>query len=301
MSKLKLYATSYKLNKGSTVRCDDTLFLAVMAEALKNSHETYADYVRSVLAAVCLDRTYGDISQQGKLIEGNAYYTESDIRVYESQIETLKNQLVDCAEELKSRDISYQKLREQDQSEMARLKAQNQNQSWEEFIDSAKSQPPQTQPPTQFIAGINQNQAATNPFQAGLDLSERGTNQPVAEIVPIDMVELINENFLEVIGNQLVVEYFNQQNKLNQSFGISGFSGTFKVVEEIPNSLLEHYPLVVYWKKQVGQFENAVVNATEALFEKDNVVQQVTRNEQLALVTLTKREQMLWWLITHFG
>ena len=47
------------------------------------------------------------------------------------------------------------------------------------------------------------------------------------------MVELINENFLEVIGNKLVIEYFNQQNKLNQSFGISGFSGTFKVVEEI--------------------------------------------------------------------
>jgi len=129
MSKLKLYATSHKLNKGSTVRCDDTLFLAVMAEVVKNSHETYADYVRSVLAAVCLDRTYGDISQQGKLIEGNAYYTESDIRVYESQIETLKNQLVDCAEELKSRDISYQNLREQDRSEIARLKAQNQNQN----------------------------------------------------------------------------------------------------------------------------------------------------------------------------
>jgi len=137
-------------------------------------------------------------------------------------------------------------------------------------------------------------------FQAGLDLSERGTNQPVPEIVPIDMVELINENFLEVVGNKLVIEYFNQQNKLNQSFGISGFSGTFKVVEEIPNSLLEHHPLVVYWKKQVGQFENAVVNATEAFFEKDNTVQQMTRNEQLALVALTKREQMLWWLITHF-
>ena len=44
----------------------------------------------------------------------------------------------------------------------------NQNQSWEEFIDSAKSQPPQTQPPTQFIAGINQNQAGTNLFQAGV-------------------------------------------------------------------------------------------------------------------------------------
>ena len=107
------------------------------------------------------------------------------------------------------------------------------------------------------------------------------------------MVELINENFLEVVGNQLVIEYFNQQSKLNQSFGISGFSGTFKVVEEIPNSLLEHHPLVVYWKKQVGQFENAVVNATEAFFEKDNAVQQMTHNEQLALVALTKGEQML--------
>ena len=32
------------------------------------------------------------------------------------------------------------------------------------------------------------------------------------------MVELINENFLEVIGNKLVIEYFNQQNKLNQSW-----------------------------------------------------------------------------------
>ena len=84
-------------------------------------------------------------------------------------------------------------------------------------------------------------------FQAGLELSERGTNQPVPEVVQVDMVELINENFLEVVGNHLVIEYFNQQNKLNQSFGISGFSGTFKVIEEIPNSLLEHHPLVVYW------------------------------------------------------
>ena len=66
---------------------------------------------------------------------------------------------------------------------------QNQNQSWKEFIDSAKFQPPQTQPPTQLQAG-------TNLFQAGLELSERGTNQTVPEVVQVDMVELINENFL---------------------------------------------------------------------------------------------------------
>ena len=161
MSKLKLYATSHKLNKGSTVRCDDTLFLAVMAEVVKNSHETYADYVRSVLAAVCLDRTYGDISQQGKLIEGNAYYTESDIRVYESQIETLKNQLVDCAEELKSRDISYQNLREQDQSEIARLKAQNQNQNQNQ--DQNQNQ--------------NQNQESLNPARNQMIQQNQNQNQ----------------------------------------------------------------------------------------------------------------------------
>ena len=69
MSKLKLYATTHKLNKGSTVHCDDTLFLAIMAEVVKNSHETYADYIRSVLAAVCLDRTE-IFSNRGNSLKG---------------------------------------------------------------------------------------------------------------------------------------------------------------------------------------------------------------------------------------
>ena len=36
-------------------------------------------------------------------------------------------------------------------------------------------------------------QLGTNLFQAGLELSERGTNQTVSEVVQVDMVELINE------------------------------------------------------------------------------------------------------------
>ena len=131
MSNLKLYTSKDGFKNGGTVRCDDKLYVAVTAEILKQSHPSYAAYVRSLLAAVCLDKTYGDISQQGQLIAENTYYTESDIRVYESQIETLKNQFADCVAELKSRDISYQNLREQDQSEIARLKAQNQNQNQE--------------------------------------------------------------------------------------------------------------------------------------------------------------------------
>ena len=98
----------------------------------------------------------------------------------------------------------------------------------------------------------------------------------------------------------MVIAYFDQKTKLNQSFGISGFNGVFKVVEEIPNSLLEHHPLVLYWKKRVGQFENAVVNATEAFFQQDHTVQQMSQNEEMALNALVQREQMLWWLITHF-
>ena len=71
------------------------------------------------------------------------------------------------------------------------------------------------------------------------------------------------------------------------------------MVEEIPNALLEHHPLVVYWKKRVGQFENAVVNATEAFFKQNDTVQQMSQNQQLALNALVQREQMLWWFITH--
>ena len=312
MSKLKLYKPSETLTKGNMVRLDSPLFIAVMSEAINQGIPSYADYIRSVLAAICLDKTHSSNTEQKTLIAGHKYYTESDIKVYESQIDSLDNQLSNYAIELKNKEVFIQKLHEQHEFQLAQLKAkipsnlgQNQPNQPNLGVFEIEIQPnlghqsqPQfqtqpTQPPTQFQAG-------TNLFQAGLELSERGTNQIVPEVVQVDMVELINENFLEVIGNKLVIEYFNQQNKLNQSFGISGFSGTFKVVEEIPNSLLEHHPLVVYWKKQVGQFENAVVNATEAFFEKDNTVQQMTRNEQLALVALTKREQMLWWLITHF-
>ena len=115
-------------------------------------------------------------------------------------------------------------------------------------------------------SGSNQssiNQSGINQNQSGMELSEYGMNKPDIEPIPLNMEEIIQDKFLEVVGNQLVIAYFDQKTKLNQSFGISGFNGVFKVVEEIPNSLLEHHPLVVYWKKRVGQFENAVVNGVK--------------------------------------
>ena len=144
------------------------------------------------------------------------------------------------------------------------------------------------------VIPTNQNQSGSNQFgsnqnQSGLELSEYGMNKPDIEPIPLNIEEIIQDKFLEVVGNQLVTAYFDQKTKLNQSFGMSGFNGVFKLVEEIPNFLLEHHPLAVYWKKRVGQFENAVVNATEAFFKQDNTVQQMSQHEQMALNALVKR------------
>ena len=50
MSQLKLYKPSETLNKGSMVRLDSPLFIAIMSEAINQGIPSYADYVRSVLA-----------------------------------------------------------------------------------------------------------------------------------------------------------------------------------------------------------------------------------------------------------
>lgn len=303
MPSLKLYKNLEPLTTGSTVRLDNPLFIAVMNEAVKVGIPSYADFVRAILAATCLDKTYGDITpQHGKLVAGSTYYAESDIQAYESQIETLKSRVSEYAHELHMRDVKLQNMIEQHQVEVAILEAKippnlpnlglikNENQSnLGNYNQSSQDQDPANIP----VIPTNQN-------HSGFELSEHGMNKPAIEPMPINMEEIIQDKFLEVVGNQLVIEYFNQQTKLNQSFGISGFEGVFKVVEEIPNALLEYHPLVVYWKKRVGQFENAVVNATEAFFKQNDTVQQLSQNEQLALNALVQREQMLWWLITHF-
>ena len=91
MQNMKLYKNLEPLIAGSMVRLDSPLFSAVMNEAVKAGIPSYANFVRAILAATCLDKTYGDITPpQGQLVAGNTYYTESDIQGYESQIETLK-------------------------------------------------------------------------------------------------------------------------------------------------------------------------------------------------------------------
>ena len=305
MAHLQKYKSIRPLNKSVMIRIDDQLFMAIMAYAQKQTDTELlncSEMVRAVMAAVCLDKTFVHISNQNILQTGNTYYAESDIQVYESQIETLKSRVSEYANELNIRDVKLQHMAEQHQVEVAILEAKippnlpilgvikNESQSnLGNYNQSSQDQDPANKP----VIPTNQN-------QSGLELSEYGMNKPDIEPMPINMEEIIQDKFLEVVGNQLVIEYFNQKTKLNQSFGISGFNGVFKVVEEIPNSLLEHHPLVVYWKKRVGQFENAVVNATEAFFQQDHTVQQMSQNEQLALNALVEREQMLWWLITHF-
>ena len=317
MQNMKLYKNLEPLIAGSMVRLDSPLFSAVMNEAVKAGIPSYANFVRAILAATCLDKTYGDITPpQGQLVAGNTYYTESDIQGYESQIETLKSRVSEYTHELNMRDVKLQHIAEQHQIEVAILKAKippnlpnlgvikNESQSnLGNYNQPSQDQDLANKPviPTNLNqVGSTQNQSNQDQNQSGLELSEYGMNKPDIEPIALNMEEIIQDKFLEVVGNQLVIEYFNQQTKLNQRFGISGFNGVFKVVEEIPNSLLEHHPLVVYWKKRVGQFENAVVNATEAFFQQDHTVQQMSQNEQLALNALIKREQMLWWLITHF-
>ena len=253
----------------------------------------YTEMVRAVMSAVCLDKTFVHISNNNTLQTGTTYYTASDIQVYESQIETLKSRVSEYAHELNMRDVRLKNMAEQHQGEVAILKAKissnpdnynpqtqtqdhankpvipmNQNQSGinQSGINQTGSNQSGINQTGSNQSGINQtgsNHSGINQNQSGMELSEYGMNKPDIEPIPLNMEEIIQDKFLEVVGNQLVIAYFDQKTKLNQSFGISGFNGVFKVVEEIPNSLLEHHPLVVYWKKRVGQFENAVVNGVK--------------------------------------
>jgi len=123
MSKLKLYKPSETLTKGNMVRLDSPLFIAVMSEAVNQGIPSYTDYIRSVLAAICLDKTHSSNTEQKTLIAGHKYYTESDIKVYESQIDSLDNQLSNYAIELKNKEVFIQKLHEQHEFQLAQLKA----------------------------------------------------------------------------------------------------------------------------------------------------------------------------------
>ena len=87
--------------------------------------------------------------------------------------------------------------------------------------------------------GSNNQPLSTNGLinqLSGLDLSEFEINKPNPTNISMNLDEIIQDKFVEAFENKLVMEYLNQKTKLNQSFGIYGFNGIFKVVEEIPNS-----------------------------------------------------------------
>ena len=126
MAHLQKYKSIRALDKSLMVRIDDQLFMAIMAYTQEQTNTKLlncTEMIRAVMAAVCLDKTFVHISNDNTLQTGNTYYTESDIQVYESQIETLKSRVSAYAHDLNIRDVKLQNMIEQHQVEVAILKA----------------------------------------------------------------------------------------------------------------------------------------------------------------------------------
>ena len=127
MAQLQPYKTTSDLNKGSMVRIDDNLFIAIMALGQKQNNTellTYTPIVRAILSAVCIDKTFVHISETGGIQAGITYYTESDIKVSSSQIETLQNQGSEYARELANKDATIKNMSVVHQQEIARLRGE---------------------------------------------------------------------------------------------------------------------------------------------------------------------------------
>ena len=127
MAQLQPYKTTNDLNKGSMVRIDDNLFIAIMALGQKQNNTellTYTPIVRAILSAVCIDKTFVHVSETGGIQAGITYYTESDIKVLSSQIETLQNQGSEYARELANKDVTIKNMSVVHQQEIARLRGE---------------------------------------------------------------------------------------------------------------------------------------------------------------------------------
>ena len=127
MAQLQPYKTTNDLNKGSMVRIDDNLFIAIMALGQKQNNTellTYTPIVRAILSAVCIDKTFVHVSETGGIQAGITYYTESDIKVLSSQIETLQNQGSEYARELVNKDATIKNMSVVHQQEIARLRGE---------------------------------------------------------------------------------------------------------------------------------------------------------------------------------
>ena len=191
MAHLQKYKSIRPLNKSVMIRIDDQLFMAIMAYAQEQTDTellNYTEMIRAILAATCLEKTYGDITaQQGELVAGSTYYTESDIQVYESQIETLKSRVSEYANELNIRDVRIKNMAEQHQVEVAILKAKIQS-NVGNYNQSSQDQDPTNKPviPTNqnesgsnlnHSGGSNQNQAGSNVNQVGSNQNQSGSLQ----------------------------------------------------------------------------------------------------------------------------
>ena len=127
MAQLQPYKTTSDLNKGSMVRIDDNLFIAIMALGQKQNNIellTYTPIVRAILSAVCIEKTFVHVSETGGLDAGITYYTMSDIKVLSSQIETLQNQGSEYAHELANKDATIKNMSVVHQQEIARLRGE---------------------------------------------------------------------------------------------------------------------------------------------------------------------------------
>jgi hypothetical protein len=59
MANLKLYNPDRAFQKSFTIRCVNELYVAAMIEVKTQGLPSLPDFVRSLLSAVCIDKTYG--------------------------------------------------------------------------------------------------------------------------------------------------------------------------------------------------------------------------------------------------
>jgi hypothetical protein len=336
MSYLQKYEYNGGLKYGNMVRLDESLYHAVTRMAMEVQIPDYATFVRSVLAAVTLNKTYVSIHDIEGLKQEGLGETRTEIKVLNSQIEELSNQVYTLSAELRNKqeevrlkDIQIAQLLQQIQtdsalipSESAQIRAVSDDISNSQIPTDTNRYQPNQPSVTQQFAGSGMPMFQTEPavpnqpFRTepivpnqpitGLEHSEfgnKGVPAPLEqEIEPLEIDLFISKYLIQIVSSQLVKSYFEHSAKLNQQNSIlAQMGGSELVLEQIPNSLLEHHPYVVMLKKEIGQYEMAINTATDAFWGKVNSLEQMSQIEQMALQSLMQRERMLWWLITYIS
>ena len=185
MSKIKKYTTYEGLSCGTMVRINETLMLAVTNKAIEDGIPIYAEFVRSVLNAYCLDKTLIHINDSIETTKGH-FYTETDVQVFKSNIENLQNNTKNYVEIIRQKDAQISTISNQYDAKISALNNE---------IERLKA----NQIDTDFNAQFKENTSQLANMQHGLNpnFSEFNATQ---------------EGFVQTIPNQ----FAPNQNEPNQ-------------------------------------------------------------------------------------